>query len=192
MPKSHKMMLHTKRNMILININMLEVTGDTNPVRAGRYRKGEKKCNLSDTLITCMTFTSYTPHCCNATCVLTIWSVISILNSVLGMQFEMLSDAPAFTGGILPHTQTLDLTSTGRLLWLISAVLTPDLILSAVLCCRCHTCGLIRVVFFLFFFDNASVPILGGLPGSVQHECFLSWGQNGNDKAIAILSALPW
>lgn len=152
MPKSHKMMLHTKRNMILININMLEVTGDTNPVRAGRYRKGEKKCNLSDTLIACMTFTSYTPHCCNATCVLTIWSVISILNSVLGMQFEMLSDAPAFTGGILPHTQTLDLTSTGRLLWLISAVLTPDLILLAVLCCRCHTCGLIRVVFFVFFF----------------------------------------
>lgn len=45
---------------------------------------------------------------------------------------------------------------------------------------------------FFFFFDNASVPILGGLPGSVQHECFLSWEQNGNDKAIAILSALPW
>ena len=45
---------------------------------------------------------------------------------------------------------------------------------------------------FLIFFDNASLPILGGLPGSVQHECFLSWGQNGNDKAIAILSALPW
>lgn len=69
-----------------------------------------KKCNLSDTLITCITFTSYIPHCCSATCVLTIWSVISILNSVLGMQLEMLSDAPAFTAGILPHTQRLDLT----------------------------------------------------------------------------------
>lgn len=102
-------MRHTKRNLILINKNMLEVTGDTNPVRAGLYCKG-RKCHLSDTLITCITFTSYIPHCCSATCVLTIWSVISILNSVLGMQFEMLSDAPAFAAGILPHMQRLDLT----------------------------------------------------------------------------------
>lgn len=102
-------MLQTKRNIILINKNMLGGTGDTNPVRAGLYRKG-KKCKLSDTLITCITFTFCIPHCCSATCVLTIWSVISILNSVLGMQFEMLSDAPAFTAGILPHTQRLDLT----------------------------------------------------------------------------------
>lgn len=43
MPKSHWTMLHTKRNMILINKNMLEVAGDPNPVRAGLYRKGGKK-----------------------------------------------------------------------------------------------------------------------------------------------------
>lgn len=39
----------------------------------------------------------------------------------------------------------------GRLLWPISALLTPDLILSAALCCCCHTYGLIRDVDFLFF-----------------------------------------
>lgn len=60
---------------------------------------------------------------------------------------------------ILPRMQRLDLTrlraSTGggggRLLWPISALLTPDLILSAALCCCCHTYGLIRDVDFLFF-----------------------------------------
>lgn len=86
---------------------MLEVTGDVNPVRAGLYRK---KCNLSDPLVTCITFTSDIPHCCSATCVLAIWSVISILNSALGMLLEMLSDAPAFTVGILLHTHRLDLS----------------------------------------------------------------------------------
>lgn len=109
MTKLQKLRLHTNRNMLLINKKMFEVTKDINPVRAGLYRKGKKR-SLSDTLITCITFTSYIPHCCSATCVLTIWSVISILNSVLGMRFEMLSDAPAFTAGILPHTHGFDPT----------------------------------------------------------------------------------
>lgn len=159
MPKSHWTMLHTKRNMILINKNMLEVAGDPNPVRAGLYRKGEKKkCNLPDTLITCVTFTSYIPHWRSATCVLTIWSVISGLNSVLGMQFGMLSDAPAFTDSRDSATHakawshSLAASTGGRLLWPISAVLTPDLILSAAFCCCCHTYGLIRVVDLFIFF----------------------------------------
>lgn len=65
---------------------------------------------MSDTLVTCITFTFDIPRCCSATCVLAIWSVISILNSALGMQLEMLSDAPAFTVGILLHTQRFDLS----------------------------------------------------------------------------------
>lgn len=173
---------------------MLEVTGDANPVRAGLYRKG-KKFNLSHPLVTCITFTSDILHCCSATCVLAIWSVISILNSALGMLLEMLSDAPAFTVGILLHTHRLDLShhrfiGTTAVTYLSSSEAGPPSLacdmLSLSYIWTDQSCGL------LFFFENASVPILGGLPGSVQQECFLSWGQNGNDKAIAILSALPW
>lgn len=195
MPKSHKMMLHTKRDMILINKNMLEVTGDTNPVQAGLYCKKEKK------------FVRYPHHLYNLHLYSTLLQRHLCPHHLECYQHIELSAGNAVRNAIwcsslccrdsATHAKAWSRSlaaSTGRLLWPISAVLTPDLILLAVLCCCCHTYGLIRVVcvFFLVFFDNASVPILGGLPGSVQHECFLSWGQNGNDKAIAILSALPW
>lgn len=44
----------------------------------------------------------------------------------------------------------------------------------------------------VWIFASVSVPILGGLPAGIQHACLHHKGQNGNDKAIAILSALPW
>lgn len=50
----HKMMLQAQTGVILINKNMLEVTGDTIPVRAGLYQKKKKEeviCQIPSSLV---------------------------------------------------------------------------------------------------------------------------------------------
>lgn len=65
-----------------------------------------------------------------------------------------------------------------------SVVLSAGYVLLSVL--------LIHMDWSVWIFARASLPILGGLPVGIQHACLHRKGQNGNDKAIAILSALPW
>lgn len=150
MPKTHKMMLHTKRDMILINKNMLEVTGDTNPVQAGLYCKKEKKIvryphhlyNLHF-LYSSLLQRHLCPHHLECYQHIELSAGNAVRNAIWCSSFccrDSATHAKAWSRSLA--------ASTGRLLWPISAVLTPDLILLAVLCCCCHTYGLIRVVCF--------------------------------------------
>lgn len=118
-----------------------------------------------------------------------IWSVISISELTAGTAFKLLSDALVFTEEI--HSFDLSYSVSTRttvvaLMRFAHWALYP----AAMFVIKAHSAYGLRPV--IFFFAKATVPILGHVPGSIQHGRF-HWGTKrkwqGNRHSVRIVMA---